>query len=132
MPQLSLDHVGIAVPSLAEAIPVWERLTGGESYGHERVEAQGVEVVFVGRGAGRLELLAPLGEGTPVARYLERRGAGVHHLAYRVDDVDRALEALAAEGYELIDRSGRVGAHGRTVAFLHPRAAGGVLVELLS
>jgi methylmalonyl-CoA/ethylmalonyl-CoA epimerase len=132
MPQLPLDHVGIAVPSLDAAIPVWERLTGGESYGRERVEAQGVEVVFVGRGPGRLELLAPLGPDSPVARHLERRGAGMHHLAYRVEDVEGALAALAAEGYELIDRSGRAGSHGRTVAFLHPRAAGGVLVELLS
>jgi methylmalonyl-CoA/ethylmalonyl-CoA epimerase len=132
MPEFPLDHVGIAVPSLEQALPLWERLTGGAPYGRERVQAQGVEVVFVGRGEGRLELLAPLGPDSPVARHLERRGPGMHHLAYRVPDVDEALAAFIAEGYEAIDPRGRPGAHGRTVAFLHPRAAGGVLIELVS
>jgi methylmalonyl-CoA/ethylmalonyl-CoA epimerase len=132
MPELPLDHVGIAVPSLDDAIPRWERITGARAHGRERVEEQGVEVVFVGGGAGRVELLAPLRPDSPVARHLERRGPGMHHLAYRVTDVDAALAAFAAEGFELVDRHGRPGAHGSTVAFLHPRAAGGVLVELLS
>lgn len=131
MPELTLDHVGIAVHSLDESLPLWKHLTGGEAYGRERVDAQGVEVVFVGRGPGRLELLAPLGPDSAVARHLERRGPGMHHLAYRVGDLNAALAALAAEGYELIDHRGRPGAHGRTVAFLHPRAAGGTLVELV-
>jgi len=127
----TLDHVGVAVPSLEEALPRWQTLLRSASEGRERVEAQGVEVVFVGTGPGRIELLAPLGPKSPVARFLERRGPGLHHLAYRVSDVRAALAGLVAEGYEPIDRVPRPGAHGRQVAFLHPRALGGVLVELV-
>lgn len=127
----TLDHVGVAVPSLEEALPRWQTLLQAAPDGRERVEAQGVEVVFVGTGPGRIELLAPLDATSPVARFLERRGPGVHHLAYRVPDVAAALASLVAQGYEAIDAAPRPGAHGRRVAFLHPRALGGVLVELV-
>jgi methylmalonyl-CoA/ethylmalonyl-CoA epimerase len=95
------------------------------------VETQGVEVVFVGSGAGRVELIAPTRPDSPVARFIERRGTGMHHLCYRVPDLRAALAHFAAEGYELIDREPRVGASGHLVAFLHPRSTGGVLIELL-
>jgi methylmalonyl-CoA/ethylmalonyl-CoA epimerase len=126
-----LDHVGIAVPDLDEALPRYEELVGASATGRERVESQGVEVVFIGEGAGRIELLAPLSATSPVARFLERRGAGLHHLCYRVPDLATTLREYEAAGYRLIDREPRSGAHGHRVAFLHPAAMGGVLVELL-
>lgn len=131
MAERTLDHVGVAVPSLDEALPVWERIVGGRGEGRERVESQGVEVVFVGSGPGRVELLAPTREDSPVAKFLAKRGAGTHHLCYRVPDIAAALAELEREGYALIDREARSGAHGHRVAFLHPRSTTGVLVELL-
>jgi methylmalonyl-CoA/ethylmalonyl-CoA epimerase len=129
--QLPLDHVGIAVQSLDAALPLYELLTGGRSSPPERIATQGVTVVFVGDGAGRLELIEPTGPDSPVARFLERRGPGIHHLAYRVNDIEAALRSLSAAGIALIDRVARPGAHGRRVAFLDPHATGGVLIELV-
>lgn len=126
-----LDHVGIAVESLDEALPVYEPLVGATGNGRERVESQGVEVIFVGSSPGRLELLAPTRPDSPVARFLERRGPGLHHVCYRVPDIATALREHEQAGYELIDSEPRSGAHGHRVAFLHPRSTGGVLVELL-
>ena len=131
MNERTLDHVGIAVPSLDEALRTWESLLGSRGSGREAVDSQGVEVVFVGQGAARVELLAPTRPDSPVARFLERRGPGMHHLCYRVADLRAALAALEGEGFRLIDREPRPGAHGRLVAFLHPQTADGVLVELL-
>jgi methylmalonyl-CoA/ethylmalonyl-CoA epimerase len=126
-----LDHVGIAVPSLDEALTTWESILGAPGSGREVVENQGVEVVFVGSGAGRVELLAPTRPDSPVARFLERRGSGMHHLCYRVPDIRAALLDFERRGYQLIDREPRHGAHDHLVAFVHPRSASGVLVELL-
>jgi methylmalonyl-CoA/ethylmalonyl-CoA epimerase len=131
MNERTLDHVGIAVPSLDEALPLWESLTGSPGSGRERVDSQGVEVVFLGSGAGRIELLAPTRPDSPVARFLERRGPGTHHLCYRVPDVQRALDEAKESGYQLIDHAPRPGAHSHRVAFLHPRSTGGVLIEFL-
>jgi methylmalonyl-CoA/ethylmalonyl-CoA epimerase len=131
MDQLPLDHVAIAVPSIAHAMPLFELLTGGHGSPSERVESQGVEVAFVGTGTGRLELLEPTAPDSPVARFLDRRGPGLHHLAYRVPDLEAALARLKEAGIQLIDERPREGAHGRRVAFLHPRSTGGVLIELV-
>lgn len=131
MEPLPLDHVAIAVRSISEALPTFQRLTGGESSTPERVESQGVAVAFVGSGEGRLELLEATSPESTVARFLDRRGPGLHHLAYRVPDLAAALDRLAADGVELIDRVPRAGAGGHRVAFLHPRSTGGVLVELV-
>jgi methylmalonyl-CoA/ethylmalonyl-CoA epimerase len=131
MTERVLDHIGVAVPDLDAALPTWERIVGAAAYGRERVESQGVEVVFVGEGAGRIELLAPIDEASTVAKFLARRGAGTHHLCYRVPDLAAALAAFLADGYEAIDREPRAGAHGHRVAFLHPRSTSGVLIELL-
>ncbi len=127
----TLDHVAIAVPSIVTALPVYETLLGATGSVPERVEEQGVSVVFLGSGAGRIELLEPLGPDSPVARFLAKRGAGLHHIAYRVPDLAAALVECTAEGLEPIDATPRIGAHGRRVAFLHPRSTSGVLIELV-
>ncbi|HVG43505.1 MAG TPA: methylmalonyl-CoA epimerase [Longimicrobium sp.] len=127
----ALDHVGIAVHSLDESLPVFESITGGKGHGRERVEQQGVEVVFLGSGDGRLELLAPTRDDSAVAKFLARRGPGMHHLCYRVDDVAAELARYRAAGAQLIDETPRPGAAGHLVAFIHPKSTGGVLVELL-
>ena len=127
----TLDHVGIAVASLDEAIPLWEGLLGVSSSDREVVDDQYVEVVFLGSGSSRVELITPTRPNTPVAQFLERRGQGIHHLAFRVPDLEAALEDLRAEGFALVDESPRKGSHGRRNAFLHPRSLNGVLVELV-
>ena len=127
----ALDHVGIAVHSLDESLPVFESITGGKGHGRERVEQQGVEVVFLGTGEGRLELLAPTRDDSAVAKFLARRGPGMHHLCYRVPDVAAELDRYRAAGAQLIDEVPRPGAAGHLVAFVHPKSTGGVLVELL-
>lgn len=126
-----VDHIGIAVASFTEALPVLELVTGGERSRPERIASQGVEVVFVGDGDGRLELIRPLDADSSLARYLERRGPGLHHIAYRVPDVKRALADLTARGLRAIDETPRPGAGGHRVAFLHPKSTGHVLIELV-
>jgi methylmalonyl-CoA epimerase len=129
--QLPLDHVAIAVASLATAQPLYESLIGAAGSPVESVAAQGVNVVFIGTGPGRLELLEPSDADSAVGRFLSRRGPGLHHLAYRVPDLEAALARFAAAGIELIDTVPRAGAGGHRVAFLHPRSTGGVLIELV-
>jgi methylmalonyl-CoA/ethylmalonyl-CoA epimerase len=126
-----LDHVGIAVESLDGAVPIWTSIVGSPAYGRETVEGQGVEVVFIGTGPGRVELVAPTRSDSPVARFIERHGPGLHHVCYTVPDLMVALADHSAAGFQLIDPRPRSGAHGSTVAFLHPRSSGGVLIELL-
>jgi methylmalonyl-CoA epimerase len=131
MRQLPLDHVAIAVPSIARALPTYELLTGGAGSEIESVPSQGVRVAFVGEGTGRIELIEPIAPESPVGRFLERRGPGLHHLAYRVPNLVATLGRLEAAGVRLIDRAPRAGAHGRMIAFLHPESTGGVLIELV-
>ena len=129
---LLLDHVAIAVESIAASLPTFESLLGGTGSPVEHVKSQNVRVAFLGSGAGRMELIEPTGPDTAVGRFLARRGPGLHHVAYRVPDIEAALARLAADGIELIDRAPRAGALGHRVAFLHPRSTGGVLIELVS
>jgi methylmalonyl-CoA/ethylmalonyl-CoA epimerase len=131
VPALGIHHVGIAVSDLEAARARYERLYGARVEARERVDEQGVEALalILGEG-GRVELLAPLGEDTPVGRFLARRGEGMHHLAYAVDDLGAELRALAGEGAELIDEQPREGLYGR-VAFVHPDSVLGVLTELV-
>jgi len=129
--QFLLDHIGIAVPSLATAVPLYELLTGATGSPPERVESQNVTVVFIGEGTGRLELLEPTDPASPIARFLDRRGPGLHPIAYRVPDIDDTLRGFISAGFEAIDQAPRPGAHGHRVAFLHPRSTGGVLIELV-
>src|SRR5688572_31567347 len=123
MKALPLDHVGIAVRSIGETLPLIELITGLSGSERERNADQGVELLFVGAGAGRLELLEPTRPDSPIARFLEKRGPGLHHLAYRVSDLQRTLDRLKADGIRLIDEAPRAGAHGRRIAFVHPSAA---------
>ena len=127
-----IHHVGLAVTDLDEAVATYVRLLGGTLEHREVVPDQGVEAASVLVGASRIELLAPTGEDTPVGRFLARRGPGVHHIAYEVDDVAAALESLAAAGAELIDTVPRRGLFGLQVAFVHPDAVHGVLTEVVS
>jgi methylmalonyl-CoA epimerase len=129
--QHPLDHVAIAVPSIAAALPLFESLSGASGSLPEHIPEQGVNVVFVGSAGTRLELIEPARPDSPVARFLERRGPGLHHIAYLVPDIAAALAAWVAQGYAAIDATPRAGAHGRRVAFLHPRSAQGVLIELV-
>lgn len=122
-----IHHVGVAVSSIASAAAFYELLTGTRCSRMETIEAQGVDVAFV----GAIELLQPRDPESPVGRFLARRGPGLHHVAYAVPDLPAELARLEAAGVELIDREPRRGAAGHLVAFVHPRSAGGVLVELV-
>ncbi|HEX3301201.1 MAG TPA: methylmalonyl-CoA epimerase [Actinomycetota bacterium] len=128
---IDIDHVGIAVDALEEAVVTYERLLGIAPTHRERVEDQGVEEVLFAIGSSYIQLLGALGPKTPVGRSLATRGPGVHHVAYRVDDVAAALEHLRAEGARLVDESPRTGSRDTLIAFVHPAAMGGVLVELV-
>jgi methylmalonyl-CoA/ethylmalonyl-CoA epimerase len=126
-----IDHVGIAVEDLDASVELYRRLLGVEPVHRERVEDQGVEEVLFAAGASYIQLLGALGPETPVGRALATRGPGVHHVAYRVDDVDAALEHLRNEGTRLVDEVPRAGSRNTLIAFVHPKGMGGVLVELV-
>ena len=127
-----IHHLGVAVADLDEAISSYERLFGAELEGRETQDDQGVEAVSLRVGDGRVELLAALGPDTPVGRFLARRGPGMHHVAYEVDDLSGELSRLEGEGVQLIDSAPRPGLFGMQVAFVHPEAAHGVLSELVA
>ena len=127
-----IHHLGVAVEDLDSALSTYERLFGARLEQRETVDDQGVEAASLRIGSDRVELLAALGDDTPVGRFLAKRGPGMHHVAYEVDDVGAALEELNAEGAELIDESPRRGLFGLEVAFVHPDAVHGVLAEIVS
>lgn len=127
----AIDHVGIAVQDLDAAVERYRRTLGVEPAHREVIESQGVEEVLFEVGGSYVQLLGALGPDTPVGRFLERRGPGVHHVAYRVDDVVAALEHLRTEGIRLVDEEPRRGSRATTIAFVHPSGMEGVLVELV-
>ena len=127
-----IHHLGMAVEDLDEALTTYERLFDAELEHRDTVPEQGIEAAAVRVGSGRVELVAALEEDTPVGRFLAKRGPGMHHVAYQVDDVHRALEELAGRGAALIDDEPRQGLFGLQVAFVHPDAAHGVLSELVA
>jgi methylmalonyl-CoA epimerase len=126
-----IDHIGIAVEDIDAGIELYEKGFEMEIGLRETVEEQGVEAVLLNVGEGHVELMAPLGPDTPVGKFLAKRGEGMHHVAYAVDDIDTTLERLAAAGIELIDAKARVGIGGSRVAFLQPRSTGRVLTEIV-
>jgi len=126
-----IHHIGHAVEDLDPVIETYRRLFGGELEHRELMPEQGVEAATMLMGSARIELLRPLGDDTPVGKFLANRGPGMHHVALRVDDIERALRDAAAAGAELIDEMPRVGLFGLRVAFIHPHSVDGVLVELV-
>jgi methylmalonyl-CoA/ethylmalonyl-CoA epimerase len=126
-----LHHVAIVVPSIAEARGTYVDVLGLEAGEVEYVEDQRVDVLVCHAGSQRIELVQPAAEDSPVSKFLAKRGGGLHHLAYRVDDLEDALARLKAAGVALIDDAPRPGAHGTRIAFVHPRSTGGVLTELV-
>lgn len=128
---MRLDHVGIAVRDLEDALALYTTVFGGRLAHREDLAADGVRVAFVEAGGIWLELLAPLDPAGPLARFLQSRGEGLHHLAFEVPDVGRALREVATAGQRLVDAQPRRGTRGRLIAFLHPSTARGVLIELV-
>jgi methylmalonyl-CoA/ethylmalonyl-CoA epimerase len=126
-----IDHIGVAVEDIDAALALYGDSFEMELAHRETVESQGVEAVLLDVGEGHVELLAPLGPDTPVGKYLAKNGPGLHHVAYAVNDIDAALEKIAAAGIQLIDSEPRVGIRDSRVAFLHPRSTGGVLTEIV-
>ena len=127
-----IHHLGVAVEDLDAALSTYERLFGAELEHRATVPDQGVEAASLRVGSSRVELLEPLGADTPVGRFLEKRGPGMHHVAYEVDDVAAALTSLADAGADLIDEAPRAGLFGLEVAFVHPDSVHGVLSEVVS
>jgi methylmalonyl-CoA/ethylmalonyl-CoA epimerase len=126
-----IDHVGIAVSDLDAAVEHYRRTLGIEPVHREVVEDQGVEEVLFKVGTSYVQLLAATGPDTPVGKFLQKKGEGVHHVGYRVDDVAATIEHLRSEGVAMVDETPRPGSRGTTVAFAHPKGFGGVLVELV-
>jgi len=126
-----IDHIGVAVEDLDAALALYGESFAMELAHRETVESQGVEAVLLDVGDSHVELLAPLSPGTAVGKFLTRRGAGLHHVAYRVESVGDTLTALAEQGMRLIDQTPRTGIRGSRVAFIHPSSTGGVLTEIV-
>ncbi|HEY6629604.1 MAG TPA: methylmalonyl-CoA epimerase [Acidimicrobiia bacterium] len=131
MKLLNLDHVGIAVTDLDQAIHGYQERYGAVPLYREVIAAQGVEEAMIPVGGSFIQLLQPLGLDTPVGRFLERRGEGLHHVAYMVASITTALEHLKGQGARLIDESPRIGGRGTQIAFVHPDDLGGTLIELV-
>ena len=125
-----INHIGIAVKNLETAIPFYRDQLGMTFEGTEEVAEQKVKVAFLEIGESRIELLEPTADDSPVAIFIEKKGEGTHHIAYEVDDIEAALAALQEQGIRLIDTTPRRGAHNSLIAFLHPKATGGVLTEI--
>lgn len=128
---MKVDHIGIATPSIDEALALWRDSLGLEIGATEEVPEQGVRLALLPIGDTHIELLEPLSETSPVGKFLEKRGPGIHHVAIRVKDIKESLANLKAKGTRLIDETPRVGARGCLVAFIHPSSANGVLLELV-
>ena len=125
-----IEHLGIAVKSLDTAIPFWEKLLGTKCYNIEEVPAQKVRTAFLKIGQTKIELLESTAEDGPIAKFIEKKGEGIQHVAFAVEGLENTLAECEAEGIQLIDKAPRGGAEGLSIAFLHPKSTGSVLVEL--
>lgn len=128
---MTLDHVGIAVASINEALGLYRDRLGLKLVHREKVPLQGVEVAFLGEGNASIELISPLGEQGSVAKFLKKRGPGLHHVAFKTKDIRGRIEKLTKEGTKITGEGPRAGARGHLVCFLHPHSCGGTLVELV-
>jgi len=125
-----ISHIGIAVTSLDAAIPFYRDQLGMAYKGMEEVAEQRVKVAFLEVGESKIELLEPTSPDSAVAKFLEKNGPGIHHIAYEVEDIEAAIARLTRQGARMIDSTPRIGAHGARIAFIHPKSSGGVLTEL--
>ncbi|MEO6050371.1 MAG: methylmalonyl-CoA epimerase [Pyrinomonadaceae bacterium] len=128
---MKINHLGIATKDIDEALKFWGDALGLENVHTEIVQDQKVRVAMLPIGESRIELLEPTSEDSPISKFLEKRGGGIHHIAVEVDDIEDAMERLKSQGMRLIDESPRIGAEGCLVAFVHPSASNGVLLELV-
>ena len=125
-----IEHIGISVKSIEEQLPYYENILGLKCYNIETVEDQKVKTAFFKVGNTKIELLEPTSEDSTIAKFIEKRGEGVHHIAYATNNLNEALKEVESKGVRLIDKEGRAGAEGLTIAFLHPKSTGSVLTEL--
>jgi len=125
-----VDHIGVAVKNLEETLKFYEGVLGLKCGGTEVIEEQKVKVAFLPIGDTEIELLESTDEEGPISRYIEKKGEGIQHIAYRVDDIEKAIEEMKAKGIRMIDEKPRYGAGGAKIAFLHPKSTYGVLIEL--
>ena len=128
---MKINHLGIATKGIDEALKFWADSLGLENVHTETVEDQKVRVAMLPVGESRIELLEPTSDDSPISKFLEKRGGGIHHIAVEVEDISAALEKLRSQGARLIDEEPRIGAEGCLVAFVHPSSSGGVLLELV-
>ncbi|TSJ46614.1 methylmalonyl-CoA epimerase [Fluviicola chungangensis] len=125
-----IEHIGIAVKNLDEAIRTYTELLGTECYKTEAVESEGVKTAFFRVGESKIELLEASNETSPIAKFIEKKGEGIHHIAFDVTDIKQSMSDLAAKGFQLLNDQPKNGADNKLVAFLHPKSSNGVLVEL--
>jgi methylmalonyl-CoA/ethylmalonyl-CoA epimerase len=125
-----IEHIGIAVKNLDESEKMYKALFGKEAYKTEVVESEGVKTLFFQLGESKIELLEATKADSPIAKFLDKRGEGIHHIAYDVDDIEKEIERLKEEDFELIHQSPKSGADNKLIAFLHPKSTKGVLIEL--
>jgi len=125
-----IDHIGIAVESIEKWLGFYEDVLGLELTRSEEVKAQKVRVAFLKIGESQIELLEPTSDDSPISKFLETRGSGIHHIAVKVDDIDAVLVRLRDAGVQMIDNEPRIGSHNQLIAFVHPKASGGALLEL--
>ena len=125
-----IEHIGIAVEDITASIKVYEKLLGSECYKLEEVESEGVKTAFFQIGESKIELLEASSSDSPIAKFIEKKGQGVHHIAFDVEDIEAEIERLEAEGFQLINKTAKEGADNKIIAFMHPKSTSGVLVEL--
>lgn len=128
---MKINHLGIATNDIQEALKFWQDALGLEHVHTETVEDQKVRVAMLPVGTTNIELLEPVSEDSPISKFLEKRGGGIHHIAVEVEDIEKSLEKLKSEGMRLIDEKPRIGAEGCLIAFVHPKSTDGVLLELV-
>lgn len=125
-----IEHIGIAVKDIATSIEIYEKLLGSDSYKLEEVESEGVKTAFFRIGESKIELLEASSSNSPIAKFIEKRGEGMHHIAFDVEDIESEIKRLEADGFQLINKVAKEGADNKLIAFLHPKSTAGVLVEL--